>query len=160
MQLLLNLHLLAVILMLSSRVSMGYVWKIKVLKSLQSSLAQVETGVSFFEESHFLSELFMKPRFATNEEEYSACLTPKQQLDQFKKEDYSVTDESPKWIKAITRPLRRLKRSIFPSISPKPGNLILIKTGETTWRQNYTFTGWADPDLTLLGQQEIEHAAR
>jgi len=89
-----------------------------------------------------------------------ACLTPKQQLDQFKKEDYSVTNESPKWIKAITRPLRRLKHSILPSILPKPGYLILIKTGETTWQQNYTFTDWADPDLTLTGQQEIDHATR
>jgi len=67
MQLLLNLHLLAVILMLSSRVSMGYVWKIKVLKSLQSSLAQVESGVTFFEENNLL-ELFMEPKIATTEE--------------------------------------------------------------------------------------------
>jgi len=51
----------------------------------------------------------MKPKFATTEEKYLACLTPKQQLDQLKKEDYSVTDESPKWFRTISRPLRRLK---------------------------------------------------
>jgi len=102
------------------------------LKSFQSPLAQVETGVTFFEESKFFVRV-LKPKFATTEEEYSACLTPEQQWNEFKKEDYSVTNESPIWIKAIIRPLRRLKCSILPSISLKPGYLILIKTGETTW---------------------------
>jgi len=103
------------------------------LKSLQSPLAQVETGVTFFEESKKFVRVVLKPKFATAEEEYSVCLTPEQQWNEFKKEDYSVTNELPIWIKAIIRPLRRLKCSILPSISLKPGYLILIKIGETTW---------------------------
>jgi 2,3-bisphosphoglycerate-dependent phosphoglycerate mutase len=42
----------------------------------------------------------------------------------------------------------------------KPGALILLRCGESTWNANQTFTGWADPDLTAAGYQECEHAAR
>jgi len=42
----------------------------------------------------------------------------------------------------------------------KPGTLILVRHGESTWNANKTFTGWADPDLTLQGKREMEHAAR
>uniref|UniRef100_A0A7R9YG63 Phosphoglycerate mutase n=1 Tax=Pinguiococcus pyrenoidosus TaxID=172671 RepID=A0A7R9YG63_9STRA len=42
----------------------------------------------------------------------------------------------------------------------KPGTLILVRHGESAWNANYTFTGWADPDLSELGQREVTRAAR
>lgn len=42
----------------------------------------------------------------------------------------------------------------------KPGTLILVRTGESEYSKNNTFTGWADPPLTQEGQQEMEHAGR
>ena len=42
----------------------------------------------------------------------------------------------------------------------QPGNLILVRHGESEWNANKTFTGWADPDLSEQGVRETEHAAR
>ncbi|KAL7553973.1 hypothetical protein ACHAWF_018675 [Thalassiosira exigua] len=42
----------------------------------------------------------------------------------------------------------------------KPGTLILVRHGESSWNANKTFTGWADPDLSDRGVREAEHAAR
>ena len=42
----------------------------------------------------------------------------------------------------------------------KPGTLILVRHGESEWNANYTFTGWADPDLSDLGRREVKRAAR
>lgn len=42
-----------------------------------------------------------------------------------------------------------------------PGQLILIRSGESEWNVESKFTGWAgDPDLTDQGRREMEHAAR
>jgi hypothetical protein len=42
-----------------------------------------------------------------------------------------------------------------------PGQLILIRSGESEWNAESRFTGWAgDPDLTDQGRREMEHAAR
>ena len=57
-------------------------------------------------------------------------------------------------------PFKAAKR-VLPSPSrAKPGALILLRCGESTWNANQTFTGWADPDLTPEGYRECEHAAR
>ena len=42
----------------------------------------------------------------------------------------------------------------------KPGQLILLRCGESEWTKSGRFTGWADPDLVKEGVLEIEHAAR
>ena len=42
----------------------------------------------------------------------------------------------------------------------KPGQLILMRCGESEWTKSGRFTGWADPDLVKEGVLEIEHAAR
>jgi hypothetical protein len=49
-----------------------------------------------------------------------------------------------------------------PSFPTKdPGQLILIRSGESEWNVESRFTGWAgDPDLTDQGRREMEHAAR
>ena len=42
-----------------------------------------------------------------------------------------------------------------------PGQLILIRSGESEWNVESRFTGWAgDPDMTDQGRREMEHAAR
>ena len=42
----------------------------------------------------------------------------------------------------------------------EPGQLILVRHGESQWNANKTFTGWADPDLSPQGYREVEYAAR
>lgn len=60
--------------------------------------------------------------------------------------------------KAIRLPFRILKRTLDPP--GEPGTLILVRHGESLWNANKTFTGWADPDLSVQGYREAEHAAR
>ena len=43
---------------------------------------------------------------------------------------------------------------------PKPGKLVLVRHGESTWNRNATFTGWTDVDLSERGEREVEHASR
>jgi 2,3-bisphosphoglycerate-dependent phosphoglycerate mutase len=49
--------------------------------------------------------------------------------------------------------------NIFPRRNVKPGKLILLRCGESTFNANGTFTGWLDPDLTSRGVQQCEHTA-
>lgn len=42
----------------------------------------------------------------------------------------------------------------------KPGELILLRCGESEWTKTGRFTGWADPDLVKEGVLEVEHAGR
>ena len=37
-----------------------------------------------------------------------------------------------------------------------PRTLILVRHDESVWNANKDFTGWADPDLSLQGHQEVE----
>jgi 2,3-bisphosphoglycerate-dependent phosphoglycerate mutase len=48
-------------------------------------------------------------------------------------------------------PVRKIK---------KPGNLILLRHGESQGASQQIFTGWSDVDLTDRGFLEVEHAAR
>lgn len=95
-------------------------------------------------------------------EEYARCLTPRAQRKQVDSESsqYSVIDQRPAWQRAALAPLRLGRKLLPQKAKPKPGALILIRCGESTWNLNQTFTGWADPDLTADGQRECEHAAR
>ena len=38
--------------------------------------------------------------------------------------------------------------------------LTLMCHSKSMWNVNKMFTGWADPDLSPQGYQEVEHAAR
>lgn len=42
----------------------------------------------------------------------------------------------------------------------KPGQLILVRHGESIWNLQRRFTGWVDVDLSERGTREIEHCAR
>lgn len=68
----------------------------------------------------------------------------------------------PLWKKMLLVPLKlgyRGTRMMFGG-TIQPGNLILVRHGESEWNANKTFTGWADPDLSEQGVRETEHAAR
>ena len=41
-----------------------------------------------------------------------------------------------------------------------PGNLILVRHGQSTWNVDNRFTGWTDVDLSAAGRVEAAHAAR
>jgi 2,3-bisphosphoglycerate-dependent phosphoglycerate mutase len=43
---------------------------------------------------------------------------------------------------------------------PKPGKLVLVRHGESSWNRNATFCGWTDVDLSERGEREVEHASR
>jgi len=60
----------------------------------------------------------------------------------------------PRW-KRLTKFLFRQDRE-----QVEPGQLILVRHGESNWNANKTFTGWADPDLSPQGYREVEYAAR
>ena len=96
--------------------------------------------------------------------EYSRCLTPKEERDSVLNEDeFSLFDKKTKrrWQRLqIIKSIRKLGRKIILKKSPpKPGNLILVRGGESEWNTNKTFTGWADPDLSSKGKLECEHTA-
>mmetsp|Transcript_19656 Transcript_19656/g.27272 ORF Transcript_19656/g.27272 Transcript_19656/m.27272 type:complete len:772 (-) Transcript_19656:106-2421(-) len=105
------------------------------------------------------SRLSMSTGYDTDEE-YSRCLSPKQERRNVLDEGYKLIDERPRWRRALFKPINKVRDAIFPSSALKPGNLIMVCTGTSTWKQNFTFTGWADPDLTEQGIQECEHGAR
>ena len=71
-----------------------------------------------------------------------------------------MTNETPIWKKLLNIPIRLGHKVTGKRYKIEPGQLILVRHGESTWNQNKTFTGWADPDLSTQGYREIEHAAR
>jgi len=62
--------------------------------------------------------------------------------------------------KALKLPFRILQRISNGKKVCEPGALILVRHGESVWNANKTFTGWSDPDLSVDGVREVEHAAR
>jgi bisphosphoglycerate-dependent phosphoglycerate mutase len=103
-------------------------------------------------------------------EGYSRCLSPteakKSILDESRQ--YSIIDRRPKWQRALRKPVKLLTKPISKVISSKvlrnkptkPGSLILLRCGESSWTKTGRFTGWADPDIIQPGILEMEHAAR
>lgn len=87
---------------------------------------------------------------------YSNCLTPRQERDQIS-DELALSRE--KWPKKV---MRKIGRVISRSAKgkKKPGNLILIRSGESEFSANFTFAGWADPTLTNEGILQMEHAGR
>ncbi len=41
-----------------------------------------------------------------------------------------------------------------------PGNLVLVRHGQSIWNLENLFTGWVDVDLTVLGCEEARAAGR
>lgn len=102
---------------------------------------------------------------------YSRCLTPREERDAIRREDraYAIVDAEPRWQRSLKGPVRRVKRVARKfggrvggkaKAGVKPGALILLRCGESAWNANQTFTGWADPPLTVRGESESSHAAR
>ena len=91
-------------------------------------------------------------------EEYSRSLSPRQDRKQIYKEYVALYDEGPLWRQRLLRPIKAVHRRVRPN--KHPGNLILIKSGESEGKRDEVFTGWANPKLTLQGEQECRHAAR
>lgn len=95
--------------------------------------------------------------------EYSRCLNPKEERDLVMMEanQYSFVEKRSLRRKLSKKPLRFLNKLINPKgNTPSPGNLILVRAGESVWNADGIFTGWADPDLSFKGRQECEHAGR
>ena len=88
---------------------------------------------------------------------YARDLDPKEVRSQVENENkqYQIVDRTSLWLRAIRYPFRILKKT-----RKKPGKLILLRCGASEWSANQTFTGWADPDLTVQGIKESQHAAR
>ena len=120
-------------------------------------------------------------------DQYSRCLyTPSEEKQSIKKEtsQYSIIDPRPKWQSNLLKPIKFTGRSLSKignsvtkvgssikrivvsksrgsrSSKKQPGQLILLRCGESEWTKNGRFTGWADVDLIEEGVLEIEHAAR
>ena len=77
--------------------------------------------------------------------------------NQVEDDGYSKTWKGQLSSSKILRAAASLKQRLF---GRAPGNLILIRHGESEWNHNGTFTGWVDVDLNERGRREIEHAAR
>ncbi len=43
---------------------------------------------------------------------------------------------------------------------PSPGQLVLVRHGQSDWNQKNLFTGWTDVDLTAQGRAEAQQAGR
>jgi 2,3-bisphosphoglycerate-dependent phosphoglycerate mutase len=43
---------------------------------------------------------------------------------------------------------------------PSPGQLVLVRHGQSDWNQKNLFTGWTDVDLTAQGRDEAQQAGR
>jgi hypothetical protein len=96
-----------------------------------------------------------------HDDDYSRSLSPRQERTQVLKEYTELYDEGPKWRRRFLRPFLSTLRRLFPKHINKPGTLILIKSGESTWKKKGIFTGWAnEAKLTPQGEQECRHAAR
>jgi Histidine phosphatase superfamily (branch 1) len=96
-----------------------------------------------------------------HDDDYSRSLSPRQERTQVLKEYTALYDEGPRWRRRFLRPFQSTLRRLFPKHINKPGTLILIKSGESTWKKKGIFTGWAnEAKLTPQGEQECRHAAR
>eukprot|EP00551_Chaetoceros_affinis_P005348 CAMPEP_0203662630 /NCGR_PEP_ID=MMETSP0090-20130426/529_1 /ASSEMBLY_ACC=CAM_ASM_001088 /TAXON_ID=426623 /ORGANISM="Chaetoceros affinis, Strain CCMP159" /LENGTH=786 /DNA_ID=CAMNT_0050525445 /DNA_START=40 /DNA_END=2400 /DNA_ORIENTATION=- len=115
--------------------------------------------VSFSSSSHSSSPFASSHLYLTNGddnsfEEYSRCLTPQQELDQINSE-LALSKTS-----TLKRLRRKFMRWIEQGREVQPGTLILVRGGESEFSKNYTFTGWADPDITQDGILQMEHCSR
>lgn len=71
-----------------------------------------------------------------------------------------VSEDTPMWKRILNMPINIGHTLTRQRYRKTPGQLILVRHGESMWNANKTFTGWADPDLSPQGYREIEHAAR
>ncbi len=80
-------------------------------------------------------------------EEYSRCLSPQEEYDQINSE-LGLKSNAPKWKKLVSRKsLRRVVKAgkrlvgLNHEYVKQPGTLILVRSGESEFSKNYTFTG-------------------
>lgn len=97
-----------------------------------------------------LSPLFAKSSSVPDKndnsfEEYSRCLTPKEELNQINYE--LALKRSPIWKRVMRRPMggiRRFLTKIGGAEAVNPGKLILVRGGESEFSKNFTFTGYVN----------------
>lgn len=133
-------------------------------KKYQNFAIEAEAGD---DDNVIVGSVLEQERMITNgfdqEFEYSRCLNPKEERDLVMKEEdqYSIIEKRSMGAKLMKKPLRFLNKLItLKGSSSSPGTLILVRGGESVWNANGTFTGWADPDFSVKGKQECEHAGR
>ena len=93
--------------------------------------------------------------------EYSRSLTREEELDQIN--DELALSRSSIWRKIKRKSIRGVKKvasKIGGTERVSPGALILVRAGESEFSKNFTFTGWADPELVEEGQLQMEHCSR
>lgn len=89
-------------------------------------------------------------------EVYSRSLSPRKERDQVIRELDKVERKKSWRNKVLNYPGKLVQKIVRKT---KPGKLILLRCGESTFNANGTFTGWLDPDLTPRGVQQSQHAA-
>ena len=75
-------------------------------------------------------------------ESYSRCLSPRQEREEVMKEEgrYAIVDRQPLWQKALLKPIKAARRALTGR-TRKPGALILLRCGESTWNANQVRNG-------------------
>ena len=87
-------------------------------------------------------------------EEYSRCLSPREERKSVLQEGDEYDDKAYRW---WNRAIQAFKTK---ATRKKTGTLILIRCGESTYHANQTFTGWMDPPLSENGVEQCRHAAQ
>lgn len=121
-----------------------------------TTLLRAETGTSSSSSNGSAFE-----EYEEDFDAYARDLDPREARSQVEKEnkEYAIVDRTALWMRAVRFPFRVIKK-ILPAKKTKPGKLILLRCGESTWNANQTFSGWADPDLTDKGIRECKHGAQ
>mmetsp|Transcript_29771 Transcript_29771/g.44013 ORF Transcript_29771/g.44013 Transcript_29771/m.44013 type:complete len:773 (+) Transcript_29771:138-2456(+) len=91
-------------------------------------------------------------------DEFSACLSPKQEKEQVLSEGEEF-DSRPDRIAKWKRLVKNVKRLSPFQKKTKKGKLVLMRCGHSVYHANGTFTGWLDPPLSERGLEQCKHAA-
>ena len=98
---------------------------------------------------------------------YSRCLSPKQERNSVLREsqEFAILDEDDQTslMKRLRSKIKLKRRSWLHRRRrrrKKPGHLVLLLNGESTWADDDIFMGWCDPPLSEKGLLSTEHAAR
>jgi 2,3-bisphosphoglycerate-dependent phosphoglycerate mutase len=128
-------------------------WKSSMSASANNEMRSTGTNINNSDDSKPPKKRLggaYKPIEVEEYEDYSPCLTPRQERTEveaeFKKEKF--------WRKALRKVVSVSRRK------KKRGSLILLRCGESSFNHNQTFTGWLDPPLTEQGIEECRHAGR
>jgi len=125
-----HIFLLIILIFLNTHVSDGFT----------SSVSTTKVQIYGPSSSHLLASLDVQTD--NSFEEYSRCLTPKQERDQIN--DELALANIPTWRRVVRKSLRglgKVVRRLGGGDDVTPGTLILVRGGESEFSKNYTFTG-------------------